>query len=431
MIKVNLKQMGKPQLTVETDPTVTVRQFKENIASQLNETDPSRIRLIFVGRVLKDDQTLSDSGIKEDCAVHVVRSSQPSQAPPPQTPATQPAGTPAQPQAPPRERAPPSMPFAMPGLDQLTQQMTSNPELMQQMMNSPMMESLMNNPEMMQQMMENNPMFRQLSEQNPEIASVLRDPDTMRQAMEMMRNPSAFRETMANQERTMSMLSHMPGGERAIRDAYESIEGLGSGMAPQAPRPSETAAETPAQPQQQEFPSLETPGGQQSRGDQQRGGFDASSMQSMFQSPAVQHMMSQMAGNPEQLQQMMSQNPFLAGSGVDPSMMGQMFSNPAVMAELQNPDTIAALMRLQNAMSQGQQSGQQPPSQAPSHGVPQVPQQPQLTVDQMLEQYKPQLDQMAEMGMCSSDEERRRCAELLHQCGGSLNMAIERYYSSM
>ncbi|KAL0242975.1 hypothetical protein GEMRC1_005538 [Eukaryota sp. GEM-RC1] len=431
-MKITLKQMSKPPTEIDVDPTSTVPDFKQTVANQIGESDTTRIRLIFSGRVLKDTDTLETYNIKEGSAVHVIRSSPPQSAPP-QTPAVQTPQPAVQPppvdrNRPPTQPAPqqtPSSAFAFPGMEQMTSQMMGNPEMMQQMMNSPMMESIMSNPDMIQSMFENNPMLRQLSESNPEIAAAMRDPETLRSAMEMMRNPQRFRETMANQERTMSMMQNIPGGERVIRDAYESIEGLGA--TPASTRPRETSAETPSTIQQQEFPSLETPAQPQGGA---RGMFDPSMMGQMMDNPAMQSMMSQMAGNPEQLSQMMGNNPFLSGGGMDPSAMSSLFQNPAVMRELQNPDTISALMRLQNAMAQG---GSQPsPTAQPFAGAqPQAPRSAELTVEQMMERYQVQLTQMAEMGMCATDDERKRCAQLLHRAQGNVNAAIEMYYSSL
>ncbi|KAL0210567.1 hypothetical protein RCL1_005003 [Eukaryota sp. TZLM3-RCL] len=433
--------MSAPQSSVDVEPTLTILQFKEHISSTVGESDPAKIRVIFSGRVLKDEQSLQQAGVSDNCTVHIVKSQAPAAPrpaaaqPPAETPVTAPFATPQQPPAaPPRQQPPSFFPGAMggmPSMDSLQQQMMNNPELMQSLLNSPMMDAVMSNPEMLRQMMEHNPMFQQLSAQNPEIASVLSDPDTMRQAMEMMRNPDLFRETMAAQERTMNMLSNMPGGERAIRDAYESIDGL-AGFTPAQPRPQETPVSvTGDQPQQQEFPSL---GGSQQRPSTQAPSFgsmmDPSTIGGMMQSPAVQQMMSQLASNPAALSQMMGSNPFL--SAADPSMMSQVFSNPAVMRELQNPDTVAALARLQAAMSSGsqQQAPTQPRPQQPP--MPRAPAQEQLSMEQMLERYKPQLDQMMEMGLCgASGADREQCARLVHQSAGNLQFAIERYYAQM
>lgn len=61
-----------------------------------------------------------------------------------------------------------------PAIQQMTQQMMSNPELLQNMMSSPYMEhsmsQLRNNPELANQMLSNNPLFTS----NPQLAEAMR-----------------------------------------------------------------------------------------------------------------------------------------------------------------------------------------------------------------------------------------------------------------
>ena len=42
------------------------------------------------------------------------------------------------------------------------------------------------------------------SQRNPELSHILHNPDLMRQAMEMARNPAAMREMMRSQDRQLS-----------------------------------------------------------------------------------------------------------------------------------------------------------------------------------------------------------------------------------
>ena len=105
---------------------------------------------------------------------------------------------------------------------QAQQQLMSNPELMQQMMESPLMQNLLANPDNLQSMLTSNPQIQQLMEvrqvagwvcptslpsplqRNPELTHVLHNPELMRQAMEMARNPAAMREMMRSQDRQLS-----------------------------------------------------------------------------------------------------------------------------------------------------------------------------------------------------------------------------------
>lgn len=76
----------------------------------------------------------------------------------------------------------PSMdPFGMAGNPEQMQQMA------QQMMNNPMMQQMMNNPDVMRMFMESNPQVQALMQSNPEIGAMLRDPQILRQTMQVER----------------------------------------------------------------------------------------------------------------------------------------------------------------------------------------------------------------------------------------------------
>ena len=107
----------------------------------------------------------------------------------------------------------------------MLQQLLNNPELFQQMMESPMMQNLMSNPDSLQRLLTSNPQIQRLmevgpcppdepvvatnpllplSQSNPELTHILHNPELMRQAMEMARNPAAMREFMRSQDRQLS-----------------------------------------------------------------------------------------------------------------------------------------------------------------------------------------------------------------------------------
>ena len=112
----------------------------------------------------------------------------------------------------------------MPDLAQLQNQLRSNPELMQQMLDNPFMQSLMDNPTLMQNMMEHNPQMQSLLQSNPELRHALQDPELMRQSMQMMRDPSAMRNMMRQQDIAMSNIENMPGGFDALRRMYTEVQ---------------------------------------------------------------------------------------------------------------------------------------------------------------------------------------------------------------
>merc|ERR1711963_818026 len=100
----------------------------------------------------------------------------------------------------------------------------NNPEFMRQIMDSPLTQSLMSNPEIVRGLIESNPQMRQLIERNPEIGHMLNNPNIMRQTMEVARNPAMLQELMRNQDRAMSNLESLPGGQSALQRMYRDIQ---------------------------------------------------------------------------------------------------------------------------------------------------------------------------------------------------------------
>jgi hypothetical protein len=77
----------------------------------------------------------------------------------------------------------------MGSMAEMEEQLRRNPQMMQEMMNSPLMRGIMENPDMLQSMFANNPQMEALMNSNPELRHALTDPATLRQSMQMMRNP--------------------------------------------------------------------------------------------------------------------------------------------------------------------------------------------------------------------------------------------------
>ena len=154
----------------------TVLEFKEKISSLIS-VPAAQQRLIYKGRVLKDEHQLETYEIQNGQTIHLVKGIATTSQPVNPTPTT---SNP----IPQQSNVQPANPFlnpaagnnlnpaalgnmanmfggngagGMPDINQMQQQLMQNPQMMQQIMNSPMMENLMNNPELMQNMMLNNP----------------------------------------------------------------------------------------------------------------------------------------------------------------------------------------------------------------------------------------------------------------------------------
>lgn len=75
------------------------------------------------------------------------------------------------------------------------------------------MQNVLSNPEVMQRMFSDNPQIQRIIQSNPELGHMLNDPDVIRQAMDMVRNPTAFNEMMRNHDQAIRNLQGIPGGK--------------------------------------------------------------------------------------------------------------------------------------------------------------------------------------------------------------------------
>eukprot|EP00127_Corallochytrium_limacisporum_P001013 Clim_evm12s34 gene=Clim_evmTU12s34 len=76
MVKINIKapSVGNKSIVVEdVELSSTVRELKERIQPELNVAPESQ-RLIFLGQVLKDEQTLESCGVQDGANLHMVKS---------------------------------------------------------------------------------------------------------------------------------------------------------------------------------------------------------------------------------------------------------------------------------------------------------------------------------------------------------------------
>merc|ERR1719192_3291670 len=73
-------------------------------------------------------------------------------------------------------------------------------------------------------MFESNPQLRAIMEANPQMRHVLRDPSTMRQMMNVMRNPELYQQMLRNQDRQLRNIESMPGGMSALENMYRDVQ---------------------------------------------------------------------------------------------------------------------------------------------------------------------------------------------------------------
>ncbi|KAF1334415.1 Ubiquitin family protein, partial [Globisporangium splendens] len=260
MVTLHVKTTAGKKFSVDIELESTVAQCKQALVEP-TEVPEAQQRLIYKGKVLKDDQTLASYGIEADHTIFFVRGSAPRPARPAptteastasETPAPAASATPAAAPTPAAAANPFGFPLfppmggaaagasngaaanpfgglfgagaGMPNMAAMQQQLMQNPDMMRQMMESPMMQGILNNPEIMRTMMQSNPQIQQLMEQNPQLSHVLNDPELLRQSMEAMRNPAAMREMMRSQDTAMRNIESHPEGFNALRRMYHDVQ---------------------------------------------------------------------------------------------------------------------------------------------------------------------------------------------------------------
>ncbi|XP_028910781.1 ubiquilin-1 isoform X1 [Ornithorhynchus anatinus] len=245
IIKVTVKT-PKEKEEFAVPETSSVQQFKEEISKRF-KSHTDQLVLIFAGKILKDQDTLSQHGIHDGLTVHLVIKTQnrPQDHPAQQTSTT---GSSSSTSAPSNSNSTPistnSNPFGLGGFgglaglsslglntsnfselqSQMQRQLMSNPEMMVQIMENPFVQSMLSNPDLMRQLIMANPQMQQLIQRNPEISHMLNNPDIMRQTLELARNPAMMQEMMRNQDRALSNLESIPGGYNALRRMYTDIQ---------------------------------------------------------------------------------------------------------------------------------------------------------------------------------------------------------------
>ncbi|KAF5798513.1 putative Ubiquitin-like domain, Heat shock chaperonin-binding, UBA-like superfamily, ubiquilin [Helianthus annuus] len=245
-VTVNIRCSNGTKFTVQASLESSVESFK-SVVEQKCDIPSAQQRLIYKGRILKDDQTLKSYGMEADHTVHLVRGFVPATSTPADAPPTRANTTPAAAEAGSVDAGTtggnglggslfPGLGLSglggngglfgagLPGLEQMQQQLTQNPNMMREIMDLPLVQNLLNNPETMRNMMMSNPQMREIIDRNPELGHVLNDPAILRQTMEAARNPELMREMMRNTDRAMSNIEASPEGFNMLRRMYENVQ---------------------------------------------------------------------------------------------------------------------------------------------------------------------------------------------------------------
>lgn len=250
-----------------------------------------------------------------------------------------------------------------------------NPQMMTQALNSPLIQNMFDNPNLMRMVMDSNPQIAQLREQHPELNHVLNDPELMREAMQMIRNPNMMREMMRNTDRAMSNIEAMPGGFNTLRRMYQNIyepmwEATADGGMGQTPTPTQTYdLRTEEEPTSEAFPDP-------------------------WSNPSP-------------------------STGAMPSIPSLFTPQPTNQSTPGQNNTQMQADQASNMFNALQQLRMQQPGAAASQPTPSVVQPPEVL-------YRVQLDSLRAMGF----DDTNACIEALRNCDGNLNRAIDRLLSN-
>jgi len=388
---ISLKTLsGKIYKIEDLEPSLTVKELRD-VAGKHTDIEPECLRMIFKGKVLKDELTLTEASLVDGDCIIIVKSrkkkrkknlrsehkeqkeasvtherketcatqerkeasvTQPSTgtAAPRQTPVSQPVA----PAANASSSSSANQPFNPLGLLAFPQAPASasgngRADFMRNMLRSQTFQNLMSNPDFITSIVESNPQLRRIFESNPQLRHMLRSPDTMRQIMQVMENPALYEEMLRNQDRRIMNIESMPGGRQALEDMYNNI---------QAPMEEALSGNRRASEDDTVVPQLDTESGP--RGDsipnpwaQNQNASNAQARpapfgNSMDMSSILSGMLGQGSGPASSTAQ---NNPLgnpLLGNNINPNAMFQMMQNPAVQSMMQsmmqNPQYMSNIM---------------------------------------------------------------------------------------
>ncbi|EDO07523.1 Ubiquitin family protein [Babesia bovis T2Bo] len=215
-INVTIKISGGETFVVEVELSMTILELKGKCADRAGAT-PENQRLIFKGRIVKDEDTLESLKVEDGNTIHLVRSGVKRTSPPPSVSGTQsescplsaPTGMPGTSNVTPPTFTPDAFPFpqsgqfnpemlnqmmqgaggfgGMPGMGGIPGVDDFNPQTAAALFNNPMIQDMMqqiaNNPQLFKDIVSSNPMLQPMVQQNPMLSYMMNNPELLRNMM--------------------------------------------------------------------------------------------------------------------------------------------------------------------------------------------------------------------------------------------------------
>ncbi|KAJ2497233.1 hypothetical protein GGH96_005257 [Coemansia sp. RSA 1972] len=276
MVSVTIKSSGDTKLQLDVELSQTVLDLKTKIAGELDDTPVDRQRLIYAGRILKDEDKLEVYKIADGNTIHMVKSGAKKAAPAAAGAIQDSPAVSAPQQAPPQPQQPAG---GMPGMADMASMFSGiggmggmpnmggmggmpnmggmggmpqmSPEMLEQMYSNPMVQQMMeqvySNPELMRSMIDSNPMLQQ--QLTPQMRAMLDNPEFLRMATnpEMMRAAAQFQSSMQQNSSQGGQGIYNPWASTpssgAPQNPFASM--INSGMIPQPPAQTEQASQEP------------------------------------------------------------------------------------------------------------------------------------------------------------------------------------------
>eukprot|EP01120_Amphizonella_sp_Union-15-10_P016866 TRINITY_DN9150_c0_g1_i1.p1 TRINITY_DN9150_c0_g1~~TRINITY_DN9150_c0_g1_i1.p1 ORF type:complete len:442 (+),score=54.02 TRINITY_DN9150_c0_g1_i1:41-1366(+) len=353
LITVKLKLTNGETFELQVKNSLVIEELKLLLVEKLKVPVQNQ-RLIYAGHVLKNDLSLTQYGVKDGHTIHVIKSvTHQSQSPNPQNPITNQAS---------------GIRGSLFGLSSMP-----SPDQMSQILQSPLFRNVLDNPDVLREILMNNPQIRDLVSRNPEIGHVLNDPQTLRQTMEMARNPALMREMMRNSDRAMSNISNHPEGFNMLSRMYRNVQEPmmnatlsenpylqfsanerssdnpnNSPQSPESGTPNSSALPNPWAPAQSSVPLSQLGGPSIPQSPFGGTGIpppnDFGNHSQMVQNPMLQNMMQRLASNPELMQQLLQTSPWAQHLNQNPDFRAMISDPQAIQAMFQIYQRIAPLM---------------------------------------------------------------------------------------
>ncbi|KFQ04244.1 Ubiquilin-1, partial [Haliaeetus albicilla] len=238
IIKITVKTL-KQKEQFEVAQSSTIQELKEEVAKRF-KTPPDLLVLIFAGKILKDQETLSQHGVHSGVSIHVVIRSQKK----PQDSLTDQGRTTTL--MPPPSHSNSNLFYLgsigfllgmtgahLLGLDStdmldlvnsIQEQDVSMQSLISEMVQSTFVQNVLDSADLVRDLIMSNPQMQQLAEENPEISQILTNPHTIREMLEACRSPAVMQEMIRNHDLAMNNLESIPGGYTALEQLYREIE---------------------------------------------------------------------------------------------------------------------------------------------------------------------------------------------------------------